>query len=305
MTTHRHVIILAQGQQTRLPKLDRPKQLLELAACADTPIIIRTLCQVAMLGQVEHHEGFDYVTDTTITVVCAHPLRYCIEAVPGAAILNHAKRVLRPYAVELKDPGNSSLKGIRRFLRDQDLDQRGLPPPIQDRRESEIQYVVLLGDVVYSWDCLRKIFAGTHWHMGFVGSGDLSKSAGELYGVSWKGGAHDTMLTLLDRALEKHPPSQDVYQCGQLRRWLWEADILCGNTEYGANYAGEISLLRNPVFRRWPAAWTPAGLHRTWYVVADDYTDDVDVPEDVYYLPQLAKAAAADDAANGLRWGDK
>ena len=267
--TSTHVIILAQGKQTRLPNLKTHKHLLELPACG-VDIITRTLCQLAMLSTFEHSEGHDYVQHMGVTVVCGGDLRYGIDAGGKADVLRHTGRVLLGLGTyELGRPGNSSLKGISRYLDTQDYRTDAIG------RDERI--VVLLGDVVYSWDCLRAILKGTHWNMGFVGSPDLSRDAGELYGLSWRGSAHGTMLELLDAALVNHPPFE-AYQCGQMRRWLWEADRLC-----------------DPLYPE-------NGLRRTWYVAIDDYTDDVDVPSEVAALPQLALEAAEDDKNNGLHW---
>lgn len=281
-----HVIILAQGQQARLPRLLVPKQLLALKACqftnraARATILERTLCQLALLGY------------ETITVVCGGALKAAVEVIVPA-VYSQTGQAPHVLAHELADPGNSSLKGIHRYLT---TSGNALAA------ESDgFQNVVLLGDVVYSWECLRKISEGTHWGMGFVGSPDLSRSGGELYGISWRAGAHVTMMELLERAMRRHPPHDRVYQCGQLRRWLWEADMLCAAGEYGESYFGELAAVTRSGAK--PAAWTPAGLPRTWFTVCDDYTDDVDVPDDVKGLDDLSTLAALDDENNGLRWG--
>lgn len=261
-----HVIILAQGQQSRLPSLEIPKHLLALPACKST-IIERTLCQLALIDP-----------QCAVTVVCDHPLKYTMD-VAGAGVYGRTGNVIHLITHALPDPGNSSLKGIARYLDTQIGRGRCSDHP-------GFQTVVLLGDVVYSWDCLTAIMARPHWGLHefvFVGSPDLSRSAGELYGISWLASAHETMLGLLDRALAKHPPSEDLYQCGQMRRWLWEADAIGQADE--SHY--------------------PHAPGRTWYVPIDDYTDDVDIPYEVEHLPELALEAAADDVNNGLIWSDQ
>lgn len=176
-----------------------------------------------------------------------------------------------PCTEALEDPGNSSLKGISRFLE------------LEDNREDQPEWertVVLLGDVVYSWDCLRAIFANTEPWPRFVGTSNLSPGGGELWGISWLADADAQMRTFLGSALERHPPFHGTYQPGQLRRWLWEA-----NTTFDA-------LMPDAMRHR----------ERPWFVPIDDYTRDIDLPEHVLAIPKLSEAAAADDAANGVTW---
>jgi hypothetical protein len=268
-----HVIVLAQGQQKRLAGLKMAKQLLRLPECNDVPLLMRTLCQLAMLG----HEA--------ITVVCAGDLKYTIEAGTSADILRQTGRMVYLHAYELGDPGNSSLKGLARYL-DTQID-RGLVSS-----HHNFQTLVLLGDVVYSWQCLRAIAHGTHWNHGFVGTSDLSASGGELWGVSWFPSAHPTMLSLLDRALANHPPFEE-YQPGQLRRWLWAMNDLAN--PLGIAVDGQIiGQAANRDMRQ--------GYRPTWFTAIDDYTRDIDLPEHVNMLPRLSAAAKADDEANGLHW---
>lgn len=246
MTTT-HVIILCQGSQKRLPTLTCAKQMLPLAACGDTPILIRTLVQICALTD-----------DARVQVVAWQPV---IEQV----LLAHWPGGVGPLMLDfltLPEPGNSSLKGASEVLR---------------RRPSDLtadRTVILLGDVVYSWDCLRR--ALTVDKIYFLGTGDISPSGGELFAVRWTHDAEETMLALLDRALATHPKFEE-YQPGQMRRWM------IGNHPWS-------SALPNGV-RQWSS-----------YSVIDDYTDDVDVPEDVTNLPALSALAAADDARNGAIW---
>lgn len=269
------VIILAQGQQSRLPDLDRPKQLLELKACR-MPILIRTLHMIGRtLGGAE------------VTVVCGEPIASQVMRMiewknrhPEGIV--DPRYMEPPYVkypltcVSLPAPGNSSLKGLERFM----ASRWG------DKHESTH---VLLGDVVYSWQCLRAIFnvklapepMGVKWSntsefpIAFVGTRDLTPSSGELWGVSWNRAAGGYMEELMTKAMHRHPPAQvdDVYQPGQLRRLLFAQD------DREAYLRTKYDLRQD----RW------------WFIPVDDYTMDVDVPEHIPFLDTVSELARADD----------
>lgn len=280
-----HVIILAQGSQKRLPDLPVAKQMLPLPECNNTPILYRTLRQIwhVMEGINIRADRSDRVTVVTWPDL-ETKLRLTPVPVPMMVTGIGGLPVVKPWPIEwsfytgtdtLDDPGNSSLKGIARFLqREQTRRARrwsftpqGVPPAEPEWERT----IVLLGDVVYSWACLRAIFVegGT----AFVGTGDLSTSGGELWGIVWGAYTESMMVEALADALGKHPPFTE-YQPGQLRRWLWAFD------------------------ERWKQ---PDGA-RPWYQAIDDYTRDIDTPEHVKMLPELSLAASTDDAFNGVTW---
>lgn len=126
MTTH--VVILAQGQQRRLPDLTIPKQALPLKACGDVPLIVRT---IALVG---------WIARPHVTVVCGGELADAIRQY-NVDVELHA----------LPDPGNSSLRGCARYLE---------AAPRHDRT------VVLLGDVCYSWRCAELLLTEPHAFVG-------------------------------------------------------------------------------------------------------------------------------------------
>jgi len=238
------VVILAQGTQQRMGHAFRytPKQLLPLKHCDGTAILARTIFQVR---QRFPEAKIDLVTWDH---VCA-----------GLGGLSDVT------LTQLPSPGNSSLKGIARYLE--------LRAPVRQQSKT----IVLLGDVVYSWACLDAL-AVLSAHMGFVGTADLSSSKGELWGVAWHAIHDDAMMIDLRDALLKHPPLEDTYQPGQLRRWVvgW---------------------------RRGDVADQVAKLIKTGnYVAIDDYTMDVDLPQHVPLLDNASKLAAADDARHNLMW---
>ena len=260
-----HVIVLAQGQQKRLPELTHPKHLLRLPRCGGATILERTLRQVWTITP----------DDTQVTVVGWESHRAWVDGLQGATTPPVWASDLR--TVQLRDPGNSSLKGVWRFLDDVGLTV-GLANPAKTT-------VVLLGDVVYSWDCINALLIyPTHpSSYRFVGTSDLSASGGEIWGINWDGDSHRTMVRHLANALRKHPPFSE-YQPGQLRRWLWEtADSLPGGFLTYAHVVEQRT----------------ASGH---YIPCDDYTRDIDVPEHVDALPELSELAAQDDVKYGVVW---
>lgn len=277
---HTRVFILAQGQQRRLPTLEIPKQMLKLPACNNTRIIDRTLCQLAMLlPGVQVARSVDEYVDTSfahVTVICGGMLADHVgDPLGKRRVWEATQRVLHIDDLELHDPGNSSLKGIHRTFVWQDFWNR-------PRREQD-QTIVLLGDVVYSWECLEKIIAAPLYRQGdvrFVGTKDLDPGHGELWGLTWCWSRTTMMRAALDDAMARHPPYAD-YQPGQMRRWLWAVDRCEGL--FGDGF---------PARER----------TRSWFQACDDYTRDIDLPKHVELLGELGELAAADDREHGLHW---
>lgn len=256
MTTE--VVILAQGTQRRLGMQAGYKQLLPLPECDGVSILWRTLCQLEMI-----HDR--HGVDTNVRIVCwpqMHPM------LPIWSRSRFGGDCLKIEFVTLSDPGNSSLKGIARYLEAR-----------REERRSVSRTVVLLGDVIYSWACLDAIWRPLQdQSYGFVGSSDLSSSGGELWGISWSVAHEDTMAAELRDALLRHPPFEDEYQPGQLRRWLqgWR----------NGDLAERVQKLRH------------AGVF--WGI--DDYTTDIDLPAHLERLLPVSVCARADDLAHGLVW---
>lgn len=210
-----HVIIMAQGEQTRLAKLDRPKQLLPIS---DTETIIgRTLRMVS-----------ERVTGPK-TVVCAGgglwktlPAWLCTQQVTRAEITH----------------GLANTKGL--WARD--------------------RTIVLLGDVVYSPHALDVICSARQ--LTFVGRTEPSNITGKKWGDVFG-------LVMLDR---DHATVGDA-----LRPELWQVT------------SGKLwDLLEALVHEK-------RGVHGGLFtdLGPDDYTDDIDTPEDVeLVLPRLRAAVA-------------
>jgi hypothetical protein len=246
------VIILAQGTQSRLGHAHGLKQLLPLPACGGMSIMGRTAIQCR-----------SFVTRDDIVMV-TWP-----EVAMGLRASSHPWSWPADRVVTLPDPGNSSLKGIARYLESRAAHG--------DRPVDDSRTVVLMGDVVYSWACLEALFqAAGDW--GFVGTPDLSASGGEIWGVGWSWDAETHMMVRLRDALLRHPPFEEDYQPGQLRRWIsgWRRGDIATHTE---------------------------NLRRTGhYTDIADYTHDIDIPAHLTLLPWLSESASADDRQHGLDW---
>ena len=253
-----HVIVLAQGSQTRLPNLPLAKQMIQLPACGHTPILHRTLYQVRNIAG----------DPPDVTVVTWLPLMEQLQREP---VRCPRRRVgdgpvtpdgfFFPRVDTLSSPGNSSLKGAGIYL---ETRYQGKAHP--DR------FVILLGDVIYSWACLRAIFMereGWPSSIGFVGTSNISTSGGEIWGLTWCRRDEDEMMTALGRALEKHPKFKD-YQPGQMRKWMWSLD--------------------------------PAFQNTTQYSAIDDYTMDIDIPAHLQLVAGASVSAAIDDESHGVVW---
>lgn len=266
MTTN--VIILCQGQQQRLPELGIPKQLLGLEPTIPARLLDRTLIMVgSMLTPAD-----------TITIIGGSYFR---NRYTGSSSWRDPRGDKTLNVHELATPGNSSLKGVAAALHDRQYMLGDPQSPFGDFTKTT-RTILLLGDVLYSWACLAPIIEFDRHKAGclFVGSHDLSPSAGELWGIGWKFGERsrhspaDTNTRMKDglqRALAKHPPFADTYQCGQLRRWYWEMNE--GRTRPASHYLS-----------------------------VDDYTMDVDLPEHIAKLAEHAKLAREDDIRHGLDW---
>jgi hypothetical protein len=250
MSDTTEVIILAQGVPGSLGQRYEPRQLLPLPACNQTPIMCRTVVQIWKL------------TDWWPTVVTWSWIKCDASFYEGTT-----KNTVTPAYVELAGPGNSALKGIGRYL-----ERRALQNTRHDRT------IVLLGDVVYSWDCLRALHKMSENSYGFAGTKNLSLDKGDLWGVAWSRNFEDCMLPLLRDALLRHPPFDDDHEAGQFRRWI-------SGMQRGA-LQDHVAKLR----------WSEH------YVDVDDYTHDIDIPHDLVLLPELSKIAAADDAEHGVIW---
>lgn len=252
------VLIVAQGQQTRLAgHIDRPKQWIplpygRLPVTVPTPILARTLLQLRHLGVGEAHV---IATD---------------ELTKHAFAKGSAGWVKMSHWRKLPDPGNNLLAGLRQLVTGEDTFQTDT--------------TVLLGDVVYSWATLEVLLRRRRPanHDGkydapvlFAGTPKVTAREGELWGVTWDAAdGVDRVIGSLGRI--KDPPFPE-YQCGQLRKLLWEIQK--------AEVLPEADVA------------DPFVAHPTapWYHPTEDYTADIDTPRDLERLPELGRAAWDDD----------
>ncbi len=256
------VIILAQGEQRRLPDLTVAKQMLPLPACGNVPILHRTLRQLA---------AFAPLPDDGILVAHVITWEPLATDLMGFQLPTPSPSWLL-CTTTLEKPGNSSLRGMAQVTA---LPGGGSSP-------SRERTIVLLGDVVYSWACLRALFDPVVTFR-FVGTSDLSRSDGELWGVAWHPEVNLQMRWGLKEALSHHPPFA-AYQPGQLRRWLWAMTLPGWPPPSGYVPLDEVA-------RKAP-----------WYRAVDDYTRDIDIMEHVEALPALSELAAADDREHFVLW---
>jgi hypothetical protein len=248
------IVILAQGQRLGAHGL-APLQ--PLPYCGGVPVLCRTIRQVNLL-QAGSPDGMWWpkvVTWGDVKVATSWPNE-------------DGRFTVTPSYDVLPEPGNSALKGIARYLE------------LRDHRIFRYdRTIILLGDVVYSWACLRAI-----WEMskiaGFVGTRNLALEKGELWGVAWSRALEDRMMSDLRDALLRHPPLDDGYHHSQLRRWIsgWRRGDL----------SDHIAKLRKV----------------DAYVDIDDYTHDIDAASDLVLLPELSSVAASDDAQHNVQWKD-
>ena len=89
---------------------------------------------------------------------------------------------------------------------------------------------------------------------------------------------HDAKMSRLRDALLRHPPYDDEYMPGQMRRWI--------SGFHKGHMVDHINALRT----------------RGHYIDIDDYTTDIDMPSQLPLIPGISMAAAADDIAAGLTW---
>jgi hypothetical protein len=266
------VVILAQGNQSRFTGLTYPKQLLRLQTAErdhnSFPVLHRTLFQLYGMPWTECH----------VTVVCDGALRDDIKKLVPAGV--YAANVMgqpltRRMAVDvhtLPDPGNSSLKGLQRFLRD---DAALLHADA---------VVVLLGDVCYSWAALRALWQ-CPTSLAFACTPNISPGAGELFGIVVT--SPGQLMAAVDVAMERHSPKQvdKTYQPGLLRLVLFAIDKVHQWKGDSPTALGDHALADRP-----------------WFIPIGDYTRDFDKPADLEFLAPTARAAREDDARSGFTW---
>jgi molybdopterin-guanine dinucleotide biosynthesis protein A len=212
------VIILAQGRQTRFKSLDYPKCLIEVSG---EPLLMRTFRLL---------RGID--EDMVPNLIA----QYFSQGIYDRLLSTFAHRAL-------KDPGYCVLDGLAQTT---------------DLWSKDGRTVVLLGDVCYSREAIREIFA-TRAHVKFFCSPDLSPSTGEIYALTINAFLNEPIIKMLQDA-PCRKIAHKIAQPGHLRNLLW--DIQNERT-------------------------TPSQGYCTFI---DDFTTDFDTDEDLKQIPELVLA---------------
>lgn len=194
--------------------------------------------------------------------ILARTIRLCRDILP-ATVDNPSYTVVigwpdlgQEYApATMPCPGNCILDGIR------EVESR--LPTITSRR------VYLLGDVVFSRAALTKILNEPR-ELFFAATPDLGRGSGEVFALSVAPVAQFEANLALNTVSCRGLDVGDKYQPGHLRNLLWRLMEMRG--------------LKNDS--------GPVGeYHSSLVLPIDDWTDDIDTPNDVDHLPELGKLA--------------
>ncbi len=265
-------MVMAHGEQKRLPMLRICKQLLDLPLSGNIPILARTLLTLPdVIDPNDDAPSVTVVGPMQIADTLGFARRHDRE-VHGAFVHggDPGMQVLR-----LKEPGNSLLRGlgaIRPWLAG-DVELCG--DIVVDPSAGDYRVVVLLGDVVFSRACLRALFSSRR-PMEWAVTPDLSPSTGEVFGFSYSRDATPEVLACLDEVNEK-PPAFEAYQPGTCRKllWRWQA-----HRDAAIGGIGVVTC-------------TPSVAECCTLIT--DFTKDIDTPEDLRRLSELDYAAWKDD----------
>jgi hypothetical protein len=288
------VVIMAQGQQTRLPDLKIPKQLLPLPLC-NTTILDRTLTmltsddrvgEIVVIGCFARHltDGGDGYFNLGRWAPCTS------DDADATMSTTSRKRAGSPpvclEVVKLNAPGNSVIRGlraIRPYLRQEAVIAGGA-----GMADSELDFtrtVILLGDVVYSRRCLAALADKAPAKVWFAVSPDLSPGGGEVFGCSYDQDGTEEFLSILDNVV--HPPFTDTYQPGQLRRLLWERQRRIYELEMSERTDTEVRAVVLEGARQRPSD--------KCCTIMNDFTTDIDTIADLRLLGDLDVRAWEDD----------
>lgn len=183
--------------------------------------------------------------------------RICIEAGEFNVIIVGWPDLGKEYCpVTLQSPGFCILDGIREV--------EAIMPTLRSRR------VYLLGDVVFSRAALRKILTDPR-DLFFATTPDLGRGSGEVFALSASPVAQFEMNLALNTVACRGQVVEERYQPGHLRNLLWRLMEMRG-------------LQKDCI--------PPGEYHPSLVLPIDDWTDDIDTPNDVDRLPELAMAAS-------------
>jgi NDP-sugar pyrophosphorylase family protein len=133
---------------------------------------------------------------------------------------------------------------------------------------SEGRVVVLLGDVLYSPECMRSILSDQR-PLAFFGTADLSQGTGELFSMIF---TKETVGEIADMVVRArcNDPESNIYQCGHLRTLLWGTMVNRGQYANHNFYDGD-------------------GIISNLYTIISDYTMDFDLPEHLERIPEIER----------------
>jgi hypothetical protein len=238
-----NVLIMAQGQQRRLPMIRGPKHLLEVGG---EPILTRTLRLLAA-----HIGG---ASGSPVVVFGPPELMLAVGADADAG-LRH------PLLGQILDPGFCIVDGIL---------------AARPAWNEEGRTLVLLGDVVWSRAALATVIADTR-PVVFTGTPVLSPSEGEVFALGFDNpqAMKNLCMSCPCRVDGSRLRGFRHQQGGHLRRLLWHLQE-------------QQNLRLPPTTQTW---------HPSVYLPIDDWTDDIDTPDDVARLPELARLAEIEERA--------
>lgn len=249
-----------------------------------------SVCVVLMCGGQQTRMGVDQPPKQLTPVLGVPNIVRTVALIRDIAerALIHIVAPKTPAWAEIARETRASLVGLesRLFLESAFTAMPRMPATIVDR------YLVLCGDTIFSPQVLRDLirprprFAeGGHAPILFAGRFAphlyTGRDSGELYGFSFEARAYGTMITAAREAIAK----ADSY-AAELRTMSETVD------------RDAIETIRERNCRLWHFLHMleDAGLAQLQEVAIDDYTDDIDAPEDLVTLPAIEHAITVQEA---------
>jgi hypothetical protein len=195
------VIIMAQGQQTRLASLGYPKQLIKVR---DEPIIVRAIRLAELVLDPDQCEGI------LTNVICGHGL--------GDKIYEHDMLPWKNIHT-LAEPGDCILDGIA---------------ATQLLWGTE-RTAILLGDVYYTEAAIDRILTDEREIM-FAGTSNITEHNGEIFAMSFARSCQRQLARWLAWAPCRQIDYNNISQAGHLRYLLWAVQAFVGERCPGLDF---------------------------------------------------------------------